>query len=267
LAKLIHQVVPHPSRLHGVEAMTMLSGHAFPRHAHDHYGIGVVTAGAQKSWSALGRVESSVGDVIMVNPGEVHDGSPIDGVRGWHIVYLEPRRVLRELADEGYPKDPLFRPVAQDPALAAEVLRLLAALGDAQDGVHGAEESLLSCLLQVVQGHLVHGPRSARLAPAVNRAMEWIQSEPAAAVPLDALAACCGVSRFQLIRGFARDLGMTPHAYRVQLRVRQARRYLAEGDSIADAALKTGFADQSHLTRAFAKQFGITPGRYQATMG
>ncbi|HIH2664745.1 TPA: helix-turn-helix domain-containing protein, partial [Burkholderia cenocepacia] len=28
------------------------------------------------------------------------------------------------------------------------------------------------------------------------------------------------------------------------------------------AAAEAGFADQSHLTRAFARQFGITPGRF-----
>lgn len=30
------------------------------------------------------------------------------------------------------------------------------------------------------------------------------------------LAALCGMSRFQLIRGFARETGITPHAYLVQ---------------------------------------------------
>lgn len=46
-----------------------------------------MTMGAQRSWSSLGKVESHTGDIIMVNPGEMHDGAPIDGVRGWHIVY------------------------------------------------------------------------------------------------------------------------------------------------------------------------------------
>jgi AraC-like DNA-binding protein len=37
---------------------------------------------------------------------------------------------------------------------------------------------------------------------------------------------------------------------------------IAHGNSIADAAAEAGFADQSHLTRAFTRQFGISPGRY-----
>jgi AraC-like DNA-binding protein len=52
----------------------------------------------------------------------------------------------------------------------------------------------------------------------------------------------------------------------MQLRVQVARRHLAQGRAIAEVALLTGFADQSHLTRAFVRQVGITPGRYRAAM-
>jgi AraC-like DNA-binding protein len=55
-----------------------------------------------------------------------------------------------------------------------------------------------------------------------------------------------GVSRFQLLLGFAREVGITPHAYLVQRRVRVVRRLLAAGRSPVDAALLAGFADQSH---------------------
>ncbi|WP_328592344.1 helix-turn-helix domain-containing protein [Yersinia alsatica] len=41
-----------------------------------------------------------------------------------------------------------------------------------------------------------------------------------------------------------------------------ARKLLSGGKTIIDTALMTGFADQSHLTRAFQKQFGVTPGYF-----
>ena len=59
--------------------MTLFSNHTFPRHSHDQFGIGIMTSGAQRSWSVIGQVESEAGDVIMVNPGEMHDGMPVDG--------------------------------------------------------------------------------------------------------------------------------------------------------------------------------------------
>jgi AraC-like DNA-binding protein len=190
----------------------------------------------------------------------MHDGSPIGGARGWHILYLEPDLVMRELADEFGGGDVVFQPVARDPALAREVMKLLGAL-EPSTACDDAEEILLTCLARVVQRHCLSGPRLPR------RAVQWIEAEPDAATPLFALAASCGVSRFQLIRGFMREVGTTPHAYRIQLRVRLARRHLTQGRSVAEAALLAGFADQSHLTRAFVRQFGITPGRCQAAVG
>jgi AraC-like DNA-binding protein len=80
------------------------------------------------------------------------------------------------------------------------------------------------------------------------------------------LAALTGVSRFQLLRGFAREIGITPHAYLVQRRVRLARQLLAAGQTPAQAAVQAGFADQSHLTRAFVRHLGITPARYRAVV-
>jgi AraC-like DNA-binding protein len=83
---------------------------------------------------------------------------------------------------------------------------------------------------------------------------------------LTELAKLVGVSRFQLLRGFAREVGTTPHAYLVQRRIQFARRLLVAGRPIVEAAIDAGFADQSHLTRAFVRQFGITPGRYVAAV-
>jgi hypothetical protein len=70
-----HGATPYRAALPGVMAMRLHTAHSFPRHAHDHFGIGVMTAGAQRSWSGRGAVESALGDIITVNPGEMHDGA------------------------------------------------------------------------------------------------------------------------------------------------------------------------------------------------
>jgi len=61
----------------GVEAVEADTAHSFGRHMHDQFGIGVIIRGAQKSASGRGPVEAGPGDVITVNPREVHDGHPI----------------------------------------------------------------------------------------------------------------------------------------------------------------------------------------------
>jgi AraC-like DNA-binding protein len=78
---------------------------------------------------------------------------------------------------------------------------------------------------------------------------------------LAGLAAESGTSRYQLLRAFARELGLTPHAYIVQQRLALARRLIRAVSTLVDAASAAGFSDQSHLTRLFARQFGVAPAR------
>ncbi len=59
---------------------------------------------------------------------------------------------------------------------------------------------------------------------------------------------------------------MTPHAYLVQRRVRLARELLRVGRTPAEATAEAGFSDQSHVTRTFARCYGVTPARYRATI-
>jgi AraC-like DNA-binding protein len=63
-----------------------------------------------------------------------------------------------------------------------------------------------------------------------------------------------------------REVGLTPHRYIVQLRVERARKLLRQGETPAAVAAAAGFTDQSHMTRAFARQFGVSPARYRAAV-
>ena len=124
-----HIVAQHRLALPGVEVVTLFTTHAFPRHSHDHFGIGVMTAGAQRSWSGIGPVESEAGDVITVNPGEIHDGAPVGGqARGWRMLYLDPALVTRVMAEEGEDRPEIARPALRDPVLAEHFARLFARL-------------------------------------------------------------------------------------------------------------------------------------------
>src|ERR1700719_3019292 len=97
----VHQVKQLKSNTPGIEAMDLVSNHYFPRHSHDQFGIGVIAFGAQRSWSGVGPVQAATGDVIMVNPGEMHDGVPLSGdVRGWRMLYLDPGLIAREVEEE-----------------------------------------------------------------------------------------------------------------------------------------------------------------------
>lgn len=57
---------------------------------------------------------------------------------------------------------------------------------------------------------------------------------------------------------------MPPHAWLVHCRVREGERLLRRGGAPAETALRCGFADQAHFTRAFKAANGVTPARFRA---
>ena len=247
-----------PLGLPGGYAVTAASDHRFPKHHHDLFGIGLIEQGAQKSWSGRGMVEAAAGDVITVNPGEVHDGAPLaDGGRRWTILYLPPALVAAAADDIAPGPGARFefsQPVYRASPLAPRLRALLAAGGDPS----AAEEGLLSVLAP-----LLHPESRPHGAPrAILTIREWIDAEPEADIPLAVLAARANLSRFQLLRSFARLTGMTPHAYRLQRRVQVARRLILSGIPLAEAAAASGFADQSHMTRLFRRVYGLAPGAF-----
>ncbi|MDQ0474393.1 AraC family transcriptional regulator [Labrys wisconsinensis] len=256
-------------RLAGVQAVEAQTRHVFARHSHEHYGIGLIHRGAHRSSSSRGMVEAGAGDIITVNPGEVHDGAPIgDAGRSWRMLYFDPAVVRAAAADisQDHIRDYEFTwPALRQSAAAVPFARLFAALTDGSGGVPGLhEEGLLLDLLGAV-AHERSRRDAARSAPAaIRRARGLIDDDPAAPVTLADLARVSGLSRFQVLRGFAAATGLTPHAYLVQRRIDLARRLIGRGTRLADAAAASGFADQSHMTRLFVRAYGLAPGAYAA---
>jgi len=246
--------------LDGVEAVEARTRHAFPRHIHEQFGVGVVDDGGQVSRSGRGMVEAVAGDTITVNPGEVHDGAPIgEGGRAWRMLYFNPS-LIAAAADEVRPGGRLeFQlPVVRTLRVARRFRALFAAMTTESEG---GEEHLLMLLADLMREQGGLAPE-ASVPQALAIARRRIDDDPTAAVTLADLATESGLSRFQVLRGFARTTGLTPHAYLVQRRIAMARRMIAGGSRLADAALESGFADQSHMTRTFVRNYGLSPGAY-----
>jgi AraC-like DNA-binding protein len=96
----------------------------------------------------------------------------------------------------------------------------------------------------------------------VMRACDLLRARATEPVRLDDLVAATGLPKPRLLRSFRRLIGVPPHEYQLQLRVDLARRWIARGGSIVDAAYESGFCDQPHLHRHFRRIIGIAPGAY-----
>src|SRR5215472_15713563 len=154
MVRHIHQVEEHKSTVRGVEAMTLVTDHQSPRHSHDQFAIGVIDFGEQRSWSGIGSVCASAGDVITANPGEMHDGAPLAGKpRGWRMLYLDPSLVARAVEEEIASKIEIACPVVRDPILARAFTRLFESFTASQPDSLAGEENLLRCLIYLFRQH------------------------------------------------------------------------------------------------------------------
>jgi AraC-like DNA-binding protein len=253
--------------LPGIHAVAATTRRTFSRHTHDQFGIGVIERGAHRSWSGRGFVEAKAGSTIPVNPGEVHDGAPIgDGERSWWILYLDPplvADVVQDIAEGGRGEAEFSRTVMPEAGLALRARSLFASLTEPRERAPlQAQERLWLLLADSMRG----APSGAGIPTAIAKAKSRIDDDPAAPLSLQDLAEASGLSRFQVVRGFARAMGLTPHTYLVQRRVHRARHLIVEGNTLTEAALASGFADQSHMTRHFVRAYGITPGALAAAL-
>lgn len=240
------------------------SEHSFPRHTHDDYGIGLVMSGGQISASGRGQVEAGPGDIITVNPGEVHDGAPIgDKGRRWHMLYLSPA-LIEQIAsglDGTASREPEFQnPVIRNKLTAARFASAWRAILP-EIGKPASELRREEALLSLFGGLLSARPplSSCNQGRAVTRVKAMLDDDVLLNPSLEMLAHEAGLSRFQTLRAFTRATGFTPHAYLISQRTRHARQMILEGTGLADAAAASGFADQSHMTREFRKRYGFTP--------
>jgi AraC-like DNA-binding protein len=268
----------HDFPIAGIEPMTACTARAYPRHTHDQYGIGVIDAGGHASWSGRGQVEAGPGHFICVNPGEVHDGRAIgQRSRAWRILYFEPALMEETRADvlAGTATSFTFEaPVFADDRVrrafedafghaAADTSSCGHPSGASQaSNPMACETAILRLVARLGTHSTSRATKDERSTPCIRRARERIDDDPAAPLTLVQLANDAGLSRYQLIRGFARELGLTPHSYVLQRRIALARRLIRAGHALVDTALAAGFCDQSHLTRCFVRQLGVTPRRY-----
>ena len=100
------------------------------------------------------------------------------------------------------------------------------------------------------------------------KVLEFIEGNLDRSISLVELASLVNVSRFHFARLFKRSTGTTAIAFVEQCRIRRAQALVADTDTpLAEIALMTGFADQSHFTRRFHRAVGCTPAAFARERG
>ena len=281
--------------LPGVEArLSTYRKHAFRTHIHAEYSVGLIEQGSTRFPLGGTMHTAQAGQMVFIHPNEPHACNPdtLSGI-SYRMFYIAPGWLAGATAHGRAPR--FVRPVVDDPELYAAWRELHEAyvwgapLGEKQ-------ALLLTCLRELIDRHAdstlqtesdrraddrqagdrqaggarehqqefqpltATSPQAKADSAAIARARKHLAASVGVRVPLDELAQVAGLSRHHFARSFKAATGLPPHCYQLQLALEHAKRLLAGGLPISQAALDAGFADQSHFSRLF-RQFTCAPRR------
>ena len=240
---------------------------AFDPHVHEGFGLGAIESGVERFRYRGSEHLAPAQSVVLMNPDVLHTGRA-ETPQGWRyrMIYIEPDVVAQVTGEPGWWFD---EPVVHEPRLAQRLNALLASMWQADDAL--ALDGVLMDLLDAVRP-LARGARASRSLPtgsdaALDRAIALMRDRLADSLGLDELAREADLSPFHFQRRFKARHHVTPHQMLMSLRLAQAKQLLAVGCAPAAVAADVGLVDQAHLTRRFARMYGVTPARYQQQLG
>lgn len=239
----------------------------FPIHFHPYYVLGLVESGRRRLSHKYQDYDIQPGDLLLFNPGDSHacaqsGEEPLD----YRSITLSMETML-PLSEEitGKPLLPIFSgPVVRDSGDLACQFRALHELILDRAGRFEKEEALLLFLSRLWE---ICGQPFDRALPEcraeIDAACAFMDRHFGERISLDQLCRQVSLSRSTLLRVFTKAKGITPYRYLETVRVNAAKRLLEQGVPPLDAALGTGFSDQSHFTNYFTRFIGLSPGAYR----
>jgi len=252
-------------------------------HTHDEYNIILCLNGGFEFSLRDARETLEPGDVLVVNPGEVHHGKYGQGSSESRGLTLQvPERQMKEIMQR------MRLPIDVDRSSVRFFGRiydfsLLALSEELLDEIErhpsGYEMVAQALILKLIVHLLRHCLRPTIEAPAtvlprqlpswqMVRALEYMNANGKSSFSLLKLCSNVGTSATRFINLFKNSVpnGMSPHAFYNQLIIKKAKRLLGEpGFSVKEVSYQLGFQNESHFCKVFRNCTGMTPSVYRVS--
>lgn len=239
----------------------------FPNHFHEHYVIGFMEAGERFLSCKNKEYVLKKGDIVLFNPGDNHACSQV-GDRGLDYRFFNiSKEIMLDLAEEITKTRVLpgfSRNVVCDDDDAACYLYPLHQMIMSGSTEFGKEEDLLLLISHLIQNY---GQPFESCIPEcsdeIDKACAFMDQHYPERIYLDQICRQAGLSKSTLLRAFTKTKGVTPYRYLEAIRINEAKKLLEQGVTPVEAAMQTGFSDQSHFTNYFSSFIGLAPGVYR----
>jgi AraC-like DNA-binding protein len=238
----------------------------FPNHFHEYYVIGYMVSGERYLSCKNEEYTLRRDDIVLFNPEDNHTCAQ-SGTEALHYLGINiSKPVMSKLVNEitGREKLPQFsQTVISDKELACYIQPLHDSIMSGS-GEFEKEELLLLMISLLLERYCEPFEENSIDCPReIENTCKFIETHFTETISLEQLCACAGLSKSALLRAFTKSKGITPYRYLQTVRVGTAKKLLEQGTSLIDAAMQTGFSDQSHFTKFFTMFIGLPPGVYR----
>lgn len=241
----------------------------FPNHFHDYYVIGLVEGGKRNLSCKNKEYTITSGDIFIFNPNDNHSCVQSSDEKFNYISFNIPKCTMRALTEKieskkYINKDIIFsKNVISDKETASYICSLYNLITNTAEEFE--KEEILLIIINLLLKHCEQKKTniSNNYKNEIAEICDYIELNYSQNISLEKLCSIVSLSKSTLLRAFTKEKGITPYRYLQSVRIIKARTLLEQGVSPVDAAIITGFSDQSHFTRFFNLFTGLSPTAYK----
>lgn len=250
-------------------------------HHHDFYEVYYLLGGQVEYWVEGRIIRMQPGDLLLINPMELHRPiiKPESSVYERVVLWID-REYLENLSAGGEKLSGCFDPslpnlicptAAERPSLAARMRDLVREYYSRDFGSDLCAYGLFLQLMVQLNRLALHtdllGQEEVQVSELVQQALTYISEHIGETLSLEGLAGQFYVSKYHLSHAFSREVGVSVYRYILLRRLLMARQLLGSGMPAGQVSTNCGFSDYTSFYRAFKAEYGLSPRAFAAGSG
>ena len=239
----------------------------FPNHFHEYYVIGFIESGQRRLSCKNKDYVIGTGDIIFFNPLDNHACEQIDNkTLDYRCLNIKPeimQKVTKEITGKDYL--PHFTTPVTYRSDQSNLLHDLHQMIMDELSDFEKEETFYFLIEQLIEEYAeaTDETEHGAIEQEIENVCHYLEVHYTEHIALDDLEKFADMNKYSLLRSFTRIRGITPYRYLQTVRINEAKKLLEQGVKPLDAAMQTGFVDQSHFSNFFMKFIGLSPGQYR----
>lgn len=231
----------------------------YPSHYHDTYCISLIKKGVLLENELI----ATSGKIIISHPYEIHENNSLENIS--FSTYYVSQDVINFISPFNHT---IFQSkIIENPLLFNRLNNLQHFINDKQDEktfINQLNKAFNQIIFQLTTNYGGRNPNNVENKSYILQNLKsHISDNLNTKLSIIELAKIVNMDKFQFIRWFKFNIGLTPFQYIMLKRVEYGKSLIKQGFPIVDAALDSGFYDQSNFSNYFKKYIGMSPSLYK----